>query len=116
MGAGMALAELSAGRGHEATTEEPVTFDFAPDDRGGNFANVTPFVAPPRLPVASKPAFAIAHFPTSDELASLVGELFQEGSLTWEQICSLAELPGFGTRLLDVIALSPATRKPMAAE
>lgn len=93
-----------------------MTFDFAPDSTTTETAASTPVAAPPRLSVASKPAFAVAQLPTATEMVNLVAELFHEGCLSWEQMRSLAELPDFGTTLLDSLAIQPATRKTMAAE
>ena len=93
-----------------------MTFDFAPDDKDPAAHNVTRFAPPPRLKVASKPAFAVAHRPTSAELAALVGELFREGALNWDQIRSLAETSDLGQALLEEMKLSSATTKIIAAE
>ena len=94
-----------------------MTFDFAPDGTlTGVTADATSYPSPSRLAVASKPAFAVPQRPTPPELAALVGELFHEGCLSWEQMCSLAELPDFGASLMDTLATAPSNRKPMAAE
>jgi len=93
-----------------------VTFDFAPDCTNTETAASTQVAAPPRLSVASKPTFAVAQLPTATEMVNLVAELFREGCLSWEQMRSLAELPDFGTALLDTLVASPTTQKAMAAE
>lgn len=70
----------------------------------------------PRLAAASAPAFAAPQCPTRDEMASLVGELFHEGSLSWEQLWSLACLPDLAPKLAAVLGTATDLRKPMAAE
>lgn len=72
--------------------------------------------ARPRMPAASPPAFAAPQRPTVEELARLVGELFREGSLSWDQLWSLACLPDLAPRLGAILESAPDIRKPLAAE
>lgn len=92
-----------------------MTFDFAPESTTAASTASTSITGSIRLTV-SKPTFAVAHIPTAAEMTGLVAELFKEGCLTWEQMRSLAELPDFGTALLDTVTNAPATDKKMAAE
>lgn len=57
-----------------------------------------------RLSQASAPAFAVPVAPTADELAQLVGELYQEGSLSRDQLTSLALAPDLAPRLAGLLA------------
>lgn len=101
-----------------------MTFDFAPGWLDGLFNAhdyASPSPTPPRpLPAApARPAAmavvapcAPAH-PTPDQMARLVGELFTEGSLSFEQLCSLSNVPELSPLLGDAVAgAAPARRKP----
>jgi hypothetical protein len=93
-----------------------VTFDFTPDWLGtatsadcprpasAAVARVkpSPLVAPPCAPAP----------PTINEMAVLVGELFTEGSLSFEQLCSLSHAPELKHLLGDTMAkVAPSRRK-----
>lgn len=92
-----------------------MSFDFASDrrnwrHRGGAGAKA------PRLAAASRPVFAVPQRPTLDELAGLVRELFAEGTLSWDQLWSLACLPDLAPHLAKTLDTAPDLRKPLAAE
>jgi hypothetical protein len=69
-----------------------------------------------RLKTATPPLFAVAQRPTARELAGLLRELFVEGTLSWEQLHTLANLPEFASLLDDLVDHASPLRKPMAAE
>ncbi len=50
------------------------------------------------------------------DLAVLIRELFGEGSLSWDQLCALADLPDLAPLLSEAVAGAPAARRPLAAE
>ncbi len=91
-----------------------MSFDFASDYKNSRHSG--PGAGRPRMPAASPPAFAAPHRPTTEELVLLVGELFREGSLSWDQLWSLACLPDLAPRLSAILDAAPETRKPLAAE
>jgi hypothetical protein len=92
-----------------------VTFDFTSSDdpiydppsvdRESSFHPPRPVGSPD-----SAPALA------GHDLAALVSELFGEGSLSWPQLCALANLPELRRHLAPTVANAPACRKPLAAE
>lgn len=93
-----------------------MTVDFRWDGcaRDGGRSERPPKVQ--RLKTASVPVFAIAQRPTAQELAGLVHELFTEGSLSWEQLHTLSNLPEFGSMLSGLAEQASPLRRPMAAE
>lgn len=93
-----------------------MTFDFAPDwrdtwssaiDTAESTFRATP-TAPP--PLVSRAARAPAH-PSHDQMATLVGELFAEGSLSFEQLCSLSNAPELADLLGDTVAAVVPSRR-----
>lgn len=58
---------------------------------------------PPRAPVPSQPSL--------HEVASLVRELFSEGTLSWDQLSELARVPELKNLLEDAMAGVPAGRR-----
>ncbi len=110
----MLLALLKAGTGRHRM-EKTMSSNFAWDcrtcrHRGGFDPRQ------PRLAAASPPAFAVPQRPTSTELARLVRELFREGTLSCDQLWSLACLPEFAPLLAGVLEAVPDNRRPLAAE
>lgn len=98
-----------------------MTFDFAPNWPDG-LTTPTNYAAPRPLtntaipsgviPGAAPPPCAPPH-PTLDQMADLVGELFAEGSLSFEQLCSLSNVPELESLLGDTVAgVVPARRVP----
>lgn len=99
-----------------------MTFDFAP---GWLEALTVPAdCTPPRPLESAMPATALprakvlpcapAH-PTLNQMADLVGELFTEGSLSFEQLCSISNDPDMEPLLGDRIAgVAPARRAASA--
>lgn len=85
-----------------------MTFDFAPNwlDTVSADADTQPthraLLSPAPL-VAFAPARPPAP-PTMAEVADLVDELFTEGSLSFEQLCSLSNAPELGALLEDKVA------------
>lgn len=97
-----------------------MTFDFAPDWLDTLAA--TDFSQPvPPAAVRFKPSPAASPLmppapPTLDQMADLVGELFTEGSLSFEQLCSLSNVPELSPLLGDTLAnVAPSRRKGAAA-
>lgn len=98
-----------------------MTFDFTPDwleamSTAVEYAPTTSRAsfspAAPRLaaPVPGAPAQ-----PTMAQVAVLVGELFTEGSLSFEQLCSLSNVPELEALLGDTIAGVVPTRRTGSA-
>jgi hypothetical protein len=92
-----------------------MSFDFASDDRTWRQRG-DEHRRPPRLEAASPPAFVQPQRPTSAELARLVRELFREGTLSCDQLWSLACLPEFVPLLAGALEAVPDNRRPLAAE
>lgn len=90
--------------------------DLADGTAAAEVPGLRPASTPPRLPEASPPAFAVPHRPTLGELAALLRELFHEGTLSWEQMSSLANLPELQPLLAGLLSATPPHRRPMAAE
>lgn len=98
-----------------------MTFDFAPNwlDSLSTDADLTPPV--PRAPVLSALRMPLAPPPgppappTMTEVAELVGELFTEGTLSFEQLCSLSHAPELGSLLDDTIANVAPRRRAATA-
>lgn len=87
-----------------------MTFDFAPDwlDTLSNAGDTTAIPFPradttAAAPLDAAPARAPRH-PSRDQMAQLVGELFAEGSLSFEQLCSLSNAPEMQDLLDDTVA------------
>lgn len=93
-----------------------MTFDFAPDWRDSSpSADTAPQTALPTAatgfpPLSASPPRAPAH-PTRHQMASLVGELFAEGSLNFEQLCSLSNAPELADLLGDTVAAVVPSRR-----
>ena len=81
-----------------------MTFDFAPDWMASLLQD-TPFSSA-RPPLANH----LPTYPNHAEVAALVSELFSEGSLSPEQLCSLAGLPELQPHLRSALAAMPAPR------
>ena len=94
-----------------------MTFDFAPDwlDTAAIVTETSAFAAAgAAMPLAAMRVIAApcapAH-PTESQMASLVGELFAEGSLSFEQLCSLSNAPELEHLLGDTVAgVAPSRR------
>lgn len=94
-----------------------MTFDFAPnwlDDQAYTVDHATarprPLISAAIIPGAAPPPCAPPH-PTVGQMADLVGELFTEGSLSFEQLCSLSHVPELKPLLGDTVAgVAPARR------
>lgn len=97
-----------------------MTFDFAPGWLDGlvntpDYATPTPRSATAASAAAVQSAYAATpcapSHPTADQMARLVGELFTEGSLSFEQLCSLSHAPELNHLLGDTVAqVVPARR------
>ncbi len=96
-----------------------VTFDLAPDwldslsDADDYAAAAFPGAAPVHraAPLQAAAMLRAPAHPTVDQMAELVGELFAEGSLSFEQLCSLSHVPELESLLGDKVAhASPARR------
>lgn len=100
-----------------------MTFDFAPGwldslidspDVATQVVRPTPTLTAAALAAPGAAPCAPAH-PTDAQMARLVGELFSEGSLSFEQLCSLSHAPGLGVLLGDTVAqVTPARRTATA--
>lgn len=94
-----------------------MTFDFAPEwlDSTAAATETSVFAAASAaMPLAAMRVIAApcapAH-PTESQMASLVGELFAEGSLSFEQLCSLSNAPELEHLLGDTVAgVTPSRR------
>jgi hypothetical protein len=86
-----------------------MTFDFAPDWMtsliGGSPQTQQGL---PHLPLMD--GLRSPNYPSNAETAALVSELFTEGTLSPEQMCSLVGLPELRPHLRDVLAAQPAPR------
>lgn len=101
-----------------------MTFDFAPNWLDG-LTNRTDHAAPRPLTGAAIPSGVLPGVvpppcppphPTLGQMADLVGELFTEGSLSFEQLCSLSNVPELEPLLGDTVAgVAPARRVPTRA-
>ena len=104
-----------------------MTFDFAPgwlDGLSGTAEYAAPAVPRSvrmdglnsglRRPPPAAPR-APAH-PTVAEMAELVEELFSEGSLSFEQLCSLSNVPELEPLLETTLAGVPASRRLATAK
>jgi hypothetical protein len=90
-----------------------MTFDFAPGWMDGLLhpgpcSSATP-VAAELVTLKARPTAPVYH--TIAELAALVCELFAEGSLSWEQLRSLVEVPELEPHLRSALATVPAARR-----
>ncbi|CAA7627006.1 hypothetical protein [Magnetospirillum sp. UT-4] len=92
-----------------------MTFDFAPTwsqtDTAIEYG--TP-AARPQPPATGLRQRAPGH-PTMPQLAALVEELFDEGTLSYEQLRALGAVPELRGLLGDAIAEVPETRKARSA-
>ncbi|WP_192884614.1 hypothetical protein [Paramagnetospirillum kuznetsovii] len=90
-----------------------MTFDFAPDWMT-TLLNGAPYsAAEPAGSVMGK-GLPIPAYPDNAEVAALLSELFAEGTLSAEQLWSLADLPEIKAHLPGALAALPAHRKPPA--
>lgn len=94
-----------------------MTFDFAPEwlDSTAAATETSVFAATAAAtPLASVRVIASPKapvHPTESQMASLVGELFAEGSLSFEQLCSLSNAPELEHLLGDTVAgVAPSRR------
>lgn len=99
-----------------------MTFDFAPGWLDA-MSSATEYAAPAPRPIRLEiglsrphcPPCAPAH-PTAAEMAELVEELFTEGSLSFEQLCSLSNVPELEPLLENTLAGVPASRRMAGAK
>jgi len=86
-----------------------MTFDFAPDWMMSLLKD-SPFspVAPTGVLLAK--GLPTPDYPNHAQVAALVSELFAEGTLSPEQLCSLAGLPELQPHLRSALAALPAFR------
>lgn len=82
-----------------------MTFDFAPNWMTSRLTDL-PF-SPSEL---GRPPLQAPGYPSNAETAALVHELFSEGTLSPEQLCSLAGLPELHPHLQNALAAIPAPR------
>ncbi|OAN54146.1 hypothetical protein A6A04_12975 [Paramagnetospirillum marisnigri] len=90
-----------------------MTFDFAPDWMT-TLLSGAPYS--PAAPHGSARAGAMPppSYPDNAAVAALVSELFAEGTLSAEQLCSLAGLPELQPHLPGALAARPAPRSRKA--
>lgn len=99
-----------------------MTFDFAPGwlDRLSGTADYTTPAAPSPVQNAGRgrplTAPCAPTQPTAAQMAELVEELFNEGSLSFEQLCSLSNVPELEPLLERTVAGVPASRRAVAAK
>jgi hypothetical protein len=91
-----------------------MTFDFAPDWMTSLLIG-TPFTAADPAGSAAPRALPPPSYPDNAEVAALVSELFAEGTLSPEQLCSLAGLPELQPHLNSSLAAWQAPRRAKAA-
>lgn len=91
-----------------------MTFNFAPDWMTSLLRDTpySPAGAPGSLSAGGLPGPA---YPDHAEVAALVSELFAEGTLSPEQLCSLAGLPELQPHLQSALATRSALRTKYAA-
>ena len=86
-----------------------MTFDFAPDWMtsllSGSPLSQAEFSHLPLVAGVRSP-----NYPSDAETAALVSELFTEGTLSPEQMCSLAGLPELHPHLREALAAMPTPR------
>lgn len=98
-----------------------MTFDFTPDwldamSTAADYANPAPHANfTPAAPLRALAAAGAPPSPTMDQVAALVGELFAEGSLSFEQLCSLSAVPELESLLDDTLAGVAPIRRTGAA-
>jgi hypothetical protein len=90
-----------------------MTFDFAPDWMT-TMLNGAPFSPAEPEGSAATRGLPVPSYPDHAEVAALVSEMFAEGSLSAEQLCSLAGLPEMQPHLPRALASLPAARKLQA--
>ena len=86
-----------------------MTFDFAPDWRT-SLMNGSPLTQAGGANIPLANGMQTPNFPSDAETAALVSELFTEGTLSPEQMCSLAGLPELYPHLRQALAAMPAPR------
>ncbi|HLO77881.1 MAG TPA: hypothetical protein VK196_15605 [Magnetospirillum sp.] len=97
-----------------------MTFDFTPgwlDTMSNATDTATPMPRHSHAATAVRAAVAACPppQPTMAQVASLVGELFAEGTLSFEQLCSLSNAPEMASLLDDTVAgVTPARRNGAA--
>jgi hypothetical protein len=91
-----------------------MTFDFAPDWMTSLLSG-TPFTAADPVGSASPGVQTVPSYPDGAEVAALVSELFAEGTLSPEQLYSLAGLPELQPHLNSSLAAWPIPRRAKAA-
>lgn len=94
-----------------------MTFDFTPEWLDTAAAETSAFAMPDTaMPLAAMrviaPPCAPIH-PTESQMASLVGELFAEGSLSFEQLCSLSNAPELEHLLDNTVADVASSRRAL---
>lgn len=90
-----------------------MTFDFAPDWMS-TLLNGAPY-SPAELPgSAAIHGLPIPAYPDNAEIAALLSELFAEGTLSAEQLWSLAELPELQAHMPGALAAMAQPRKTQA--
>ncbi|CAA7626055.1 hypothetical protein [Magnetospirillum sp. SS-4] len=90
-----------------------MTFDFAPDWMT-SLLNGTSFTVADPVGSASPGAMAVPSYPDCAEVAALVSELFAEGTLSPDQLHSLAGLPELRPHLNTSLAAWPLSRRSRA--
>lgn len=97
-----------------------MTFDFAPgwlDALSSSAEYAAPAPRPVRIELGLRtgarplPAPCAPTHPTAAQMAELVEELFTEGSLSFEQLCSLSNVPELEPLLEDTVAGVPVSRR-----
>lgn len=87
-----------------------MTFDFAPDWMT-TLLNGAPYSAAEPPGSAASRGLPPPSYPNDAEVAALVSELFAEGTLSPEQLYSLAGLPELRAHLPGALAALPTSRK-----
>lgn len=88
-----------------------MTFDFTPGWLDSLIQAAERITPAPRAAGAECAAPCAPAHPTPSQVAELVEELFSEGSLSFEQLCSLSNVPELEPLLGDTVAGVPQARR-----